>query len=94
MCALVRNDGVFENNFRFRMRFRQIGRACCAGGASPSPTVMEIGALESVGAGALDGPFVQSKVFFGGSKPPPYKYERTSLGSVGAIINRPWGKWQ
>ena len=30
-----------------------------------------IGALESVGAGALDGPFVQSKVFSAGASPRP-----------------------
>ena len=41
VCALVRNDGVFENNFRFRMRFRRIGRARCAGGSRPSPTITQ-----------------------------------------------------
>ena len=34
-------------------------------------------------------PVCTKQSFFGGSKPLPYKYERTSLESVGAIINRP-----
>ena len=39
------------------------------------PYNQAIGALESVGAGALDGPFVQSKVFSAGVNPRPTMWD-------------------